>query len=236
MRGMFLSRTPCKLVQILLAAFILSGGLARADTFPGINNDEICSTQPAGGPTGGADVCFVDEGGGDTLHWTVINLLAVPVLINSVAAGPITPIAGDPTDFITSDPITADACSGVTLAPAGGSCLFNQSFTTGTPGDLDDNPPLPVLDGESLMSYVLTFTLPNGNPNLPGPANNLNAVGIGPGVGGLVNNNGTYTLILPTAEVNVFDAPEPSTLGLLGFGLTGLWVGFLRRRNRKILH
>jgi hypothetical protein len=209
----------------LMAVTVLFAIPAFSASLPGTAGDQFCAI------TSGPTVCTVNEGKGDDLVELVVNMLSKSIFINSVLAGPITPTAGDPTDIITSDPIGANPfglvplppfCVGATIAP-GGDCYFTQSFTTGNPGDADDNTNIPN-DGQSNMAFVLTFTPVAGAVPVGTNFSCSNGQGVNVGFCNVVTNgNGSFTATIESAVVNVNDvAPEPSTMLLLGMGLIAL--------------
>src|SRR5450432_95804 len=164
------ARINFRFISHLAGALALYALPALCNSFPGIGNgDALCTVTV--GPTN----CTVNEGQGDSLIELVVNELNQNVLINNITSGPISAAVPDPTDAITSDPVSFfqvgyaafPACvPGVTtLAAAGGTCYFVQSFTTGTPGDADDATNIPN-DGTSNMSFNLIFT-PLFVPALP---------------------------------------------------------------------
>ena len=103
---------------------LISGALALLSvpsfgmTVPFGGTDGLCTPQFGGG-SAGVTTCLVFEGQGDSLLELVINFTGVNILINSVTSGPITFIAGDHTDLITSDPITPGIVGPLGAGPFG---------------------------------------------------------------------------------------------------------------------
>ena len=240
-------------VRTLIKLMLLPGTLALlsvpgiAGTVPFGPTDGLCTPQ-ADGASQGVTTCLVDEGMQDTLLELVINFTGVFVKVNSVTSGPILPVAGDPGDFITADPIgngfagflgagpfgmgpVVDCLTQPILAPDTG-CTFTQTFTTDA---LDIGP---LMDGESTMSFILGITPPAGGLLVACG----NAVGqvLGPTPLGLaycfganptpVDGRGQLLVQITSADVTVNDgvAPEPGTLALLGSGGLAFWI---RRRR-----
>jgi hypothetical protein len=214
----------------VLALFALP---AMAITFPNGPTDGICTPQ-AVGPT----TCIVFEGMGDTLEEEFVNLTPDPILVDQLTAGGITYISGDPTDVITSDPVSDINCVGNVLAPNGGFCFFDQSFGTGP--ETGSVPPVDM--GVSSMSFNLLLTdLAGANfPNAfvaPCPAS-LQINGLAPCITLLdagadpVNGGELYGLNITSAIVTVNDViPEPSSIVLFGTGLAALGAAFKRLRR-----
>lgn len=233
-----------------LAAFGVSSVPGLGNTVPLGGTDGLCTPQ-LGGPSNGVTTCLVNEGVSDTLLELFINFTGVPIVINSVTAGPITPIAGDPGDFILTDPVTPgggpppippgpfDCLATPTLAAAGpgDSCTFNQSFFT------DAADAGPKMDGESSMSFTVGIT-PLNAPNLTVPCGPAGGQVVGPGGLGLTycfgvnpgnnpNVKGALVVTIESADVTVNDlpVPEPANLAPVGLVLVALTICIFRRRT-----
>jgi hypothetical protein len=140
-------RSRCELRTIVRLLFF-GAGLLAALSIPGMSNtipngpsDGLCTpSAPGGGPT----ICIVNEGQGDLLGELLILDNSKGAITEQIQ-GPVFPLfplmgMGDNTDWITNAIVSADTCNGLTVLPGQiGSCTFNETFFTGTPGDPDDN-------------------------------------------------------------------------------------------------
>jgi MYXO-CTERM domain-containing protein len=201
-------RCPCRLFSVVLLSLGLFAGAAHAAALPWTYQWTPSTTQvfSSGSPT--TFVVLTPESPGTAFGNATITALSLESFSNAAAA---TPAVFNNVPFGVTMNIK-DLSNGLT-----GALSFNGTVS-GTLSSAQSNlfvnfggPPTQTLN---LGTDSFTVKLSTASPGAPG-SNILGSVSAAVKDGG------------------VSSTPEPSTLALAGLGLTGLGIGWLKRRRRR---